>query len=170
MARRLSAAVLSCLVLALAGCATPPAPPLPSDAVASVPKTVPETASDALAGWVGEYDFEESLGTSDEGTADSSVDYHITIALTGGKYVATVSLNGFQTMQNLLASVQGDANSISLIFDSYTGDNMWQPYTPGDELLMLQRQEGGLLTTWGAIVPQLQQNLVPGHYFIGNVG
>jgi len=150
-------ACLALVALCLGGCATPP-----SLSTASV-----EPVNDPLSGWVGDYDYQELLGSTEDEQAESTVDYHITI--TSG-YVATVSLNGFQTMANLLASVNGDANSVTLVFTGYTGDNLWQPYTVGDELLTLAWQDGSLVTTWGALKPQLEQDLAPGQYFQGDVG
>jgi len=132
-----------------------------------VEPTLTPSASGSLSGWVGDYDYEELLGSSEDEPDQSSIDYHITI---DDSYVATISMNGFQTMANLLASVNGDANSITLVFTGYTGDNLWQPYAVGDELLTLTRQGDDLLTTWGVIQPQLDQDQEPGQYFTGDVG
>jgi len=163
--RRLAVvATAAVAALWLAGCAQPPLSQMtPGGGTAS-------SIVDALSGWVGDYDFEEDLGTSDEGSAGAGLDYHITIAQLSDAYQATISINGQQTMQNLLASVQGDANTVTLVFVSYNGDNLFQPYAPGVVLLTLARQGDALVTTWGAITPQLASNQPPGNYFVGNVG
>jgi len=176
---RLVGAAMMLFGLCLAGCAVAPVPvstPTEPDAAsvesntASVepvePVTIP-TANPKLTGWVGDYDYEELLGSTEDEQAQSTIDYHITI---DANDVATVSMNGFQTMANLLASIKGDATTITLVFTGYTSENLWQPYAPGDELLTLSWQGNNLITTWGAIKPQLDQNQGSGQYFQGDVG
>ena len=155
--------VLAALVgYTLTGCATGP-----NDQSVAIDSPV---ASDPLAAWVGEFDYEELLGSTDDASSQSSIDYHIAIVQSDSGYTATVSLNGFQTQQNLLANVIGDATKISLVFTDYTGANLWQPYHQGDLLFTLEWQGSELVTTWGALTPQLEQNQAPGQYFIGGVG
>jgi len=153
-AHRLALAAL--VVVCLAGCATLPEAPL--------------KPADPLRGWVGDYHFEELLGVGEEDDNEASINYHITIANEAGGYSAVITMDGFQTQQNLTAVVQGDPNWIMLIFTAYVGDNLWEPYTAGEVLLTLSREGDDLVTIWGAIMPQLEQNQSPGQYFHGNVG
>ena len=143
--------------LLLVGCASPPLSQ-------QTPGPSPSGDPGGLGGWAGDYQFEEAL------SAQNSIVYHITITQSGSGYGAEVTVDGFQSMQDLLADVQGDAESVQLVFASYTGDNLWQPYHAGDVLLTLTNQNGSLKTTWGSLTPQLDQNQAPGNYFQGNVG
>lgn len=155
MRRRLF--LMSVAVCLLAGCAAPPI---------SAQSTGTPTAngSSDVAGWAGEYQFEEAL------SSQSSIVYHLTITQAGDGCQAEVTVEGFQSMQDLLADVTGDDHAIQLVFTGYTGNNLWQPYHEGDILLTLADRGDGMLTTWGALVPQLDQNQAPGQYFQGNVG
>jgi len=146
----------------LSGCAVAPLNQTPA---------TPDSPIDGRATWVGDYDYEELLGAGEDGADESSIDYHITISPgASGGYDAEITLNGFQTQQDLLGSVRGDAQQITLVFVDYAGDNMWQPYNAGDVLLTLARNGESILTTWGVLQPQLEQNQAPGLYFHGNVG
>jgi len=156
--------IISVVLAVLAGAS------LAACATAPLDQVTPSTPADALGTWVGDYNYEELLGAGDNGADESSINYHITISPGDSGYEALISLDGFQTQQNLLATVQGDADQISLVFAGYTGDNLWQPYNPGDVLLTLARNGEDILTTWGALTPQLEQNQAPGLYFHGNVG
>jgi len=153
-AHRLALTALA--TLCLAGCATLPQAPMMS--------------ADPVRGWVGDYHFEELLGVGEEDDNEASINYHITITNEAEGYVAVITMDGFQTQQNLNAVVKGDPNWIMLIFSDYFGDNLWEPYTAGDVLLTLSREGDNLVTLWGAIKPQLEQNQSPGQYFHGNVG
>jgi len=130
----------------------------------------PMGPADPLRGWVGDYHFEELLGVGEEDDNEASINYHITVANEAEEYLAVVTMDGFQTQQSLKATVQGDPNWIMLVFSSYTGDNLWEPYKSGEVLLTLTRKGDNLVTIWGAIMPQLEQNRSPGQYFHGNVG
>jgi len=133
---------------------TAPAPTTPT-----MPSGVPPSgAANELTSWVGEYSFFEYS------PPNQNLGYNITIYEDSGAFYAKINIEGFQTLSNLIAIIQGDKNSITFVFDSYDGDNNFQPYQQGDVLLTFERQNAGILTTWGKIIPMLPDQ-EPGYYF-----
>lgn len=120
---------------------------------------LPMEESSPLATWLGEYSFAEYA------PPDQNIFYSLTIYCEGDYFFGRFSIDGFQTMERLLAEVSGDADSIDLKFLRYLPDNVSEIYKEGDILLTLEKTGGKLITTWGKITPLLLDNREPGEYF-----
>ena len=123
----------------------------------------------ALVGWVGQYTYGEVIGTPAANMPPTAtMGYAISVYQMGTGFFAALSLNGNNATQNIMASVQGDATTITLYFDSFTETNPWPDitYEPGDPLLTLTRQDAGIMTTWDKMHPQSTDNTpTPGSGF-----
>lgn len=109
--------------------------------------------------WVGNYSFSEYA------PPNQNMFYSITIYFEGNDCFAEISINGFQTLERLLAKVSGDSNSIRFEFLKYLPDNVFEPYQEGNVLLIFEREESKLITYWGEIGPLLIDNRRAGEYF-----
>jgi len=112
-----------------------------------------------LSTWLGEYSFSEYA------PPDQNMFYSLTIYREGNNFFGELSIDGFQTMDRLLATVFGDENTIEIKFLQYLPDNIYEPYEEGDVLFTLQKHESKLFTTWGKIKPLLFSNQKTGEYF-----
>jgi len=81
------------------------------------------------------------------------------------KYWADISIDGWQTLRRLKARVEGDNDSIQLIFDSYLPDNDFELFSTGDVLLTLTKRGSKIITKWGKIKPIVRENEKEGVYF-----
>lgn len=112
-----------------------------------------------LETWVGEYSFSEYA------PPNQNMFYSITIYYEDNNYFAKISIDGFQTLERLLAKVSGDTNSIKLEFLEYLPDNIFEPYKQGEVLLSLEKRNFKLITHWGGIQPLVLKNEKEGEYF-----
>lgn len=115
--------------------------------------------SDKMDSWLGNYSFSENV------PPDQNMFYGISIEKEADKYYAKLSIDGFQTMTRLKASISGNENAIEMVFESYLPDNVFEPYEKGDILLKLEEKDSKLYTIWGEITPIVESNLEPGTYF-----
>ncbi|XOK63212.1 DUF5991 domain-containing protein [Paenibacillus elgii] len=158
IARSIGSAILALVMLSMIGCgANIPSSAL-NDNVQHVPsgnkpeEVKPATASSPLESWVGEYEFSEYA------PPDQNRFYQIKIFKEDKSYYATIDIDGFQTMERLQAKVEGDGKAIKIIFDKYLPDNLWEPYSPGDVLLRLEKTDSALNTFWEKIQPMLKDD------------
>jgi hypothetical protein len=68
-------------------------------------------------------------------------------------YFAIISMDGWQTLTRLKASVQGSQDRIDIIFQEYLPENLFEPYEEGDVLFSLYWDEGVLYTEWEEMQP-----------------
>ena len=129
----------------------------------SAQEDVLESTNDYVHPWVGEYDFFEFIA-SPVGS-DLSMGYRITIYEERGVYYAEVIIDGFQTMLRARALVQGNHDSVDLIFNSYLPDNLSERFNQGDILLTFERTGVEVITKWGSIQPLIPDNEKPGLHF-----
>jgi len=103
----------------------------------------------AQAGWDGRYTYGATYGKT-AGGSPVVMDYALKIA--GGS--CRFSMDGFQTQEELLCSVSGNADKITLLFKSYADGEVLNShgvavYKPGQPLFALERKGGkDLWTTW----------------------
>lgn len=118
-----------------------------------------ETSEDkvTIESWVGNYTYSEFI------EPDQNMFYSIVIFNENDAYCAEISIDGFQRLERLNAIVQGDGNSIELVFKEYLPDNIMEFYEEGDILLSFKKSDLGIITSWGKIQPIIQAN-------IGSVG
>lgn len=113
----------------------------------------------SLESWVGNYSFSEYA------PPNQNMFYSISIFKENNKYLANISVDGFQTMKRIQAEVAGDEDSIELIFLKYLPDNIMERYQKGDVLLSFKREDSIIYTYWNKMGPMLLDNKSPGAYF-----
>jgi len=164
--------------LLLAGCGgtvTPPPTTSSSTAptsgiTAQQPTTtseMPTSNPEDLVGWVGQYSYSEILGNENEPPV-AAMGYGVSIYQMGTGFFAAVTLSGYGTTQSIMATVLGDATTVTLYFNAYIGPNPWKnaDYATGDALLTLTKgEDGSISTTWEKMKPQSSGNSTPGPHF-----
>jgi len=115
------------------------------------------TSDDNLSAWVGRYIFEEQ-------TPDELWIYDITVFAVEDRHYATIRVDGGQTLR-MLAVVQGDAQEITLVFMNNLPGNRQSRFHEGDALLSLRTGRNTLHTTWGVLMPVLEENQDAGTHF-----
>jgi len=91
--------------------------------------------------------------------------YRLKIYPKNSIYWADINIDGWQTLRRLRARVEGDNDSIQLIFDSYLPENHSKLFSTGDLLLTLTKRESKIITKWGEIKPIVRENEKDGVYF-----
>lgn len=109
--------------------------------------------------WIGQYSFEESAKNV-TGEGRQSWNYIVEVKeFDANTLVATIQVDGFQTMQRLEAKVNATAYDIEFIFDKYGKDNMFEPYKKGDRLFSMMRNTSDeIMTVWDKLKPNLLVN------------
>ncbi|PUA37040.1 hypothetical protein C8Z91_22085 [Paenibacillus elgii] len=156
--RFIGSAILVLIMASIVGCSTNTPTSALKDNVQHAPSgNKPEEvktiiASSPLESWVGEYEFSEYA------PPDQNRFYRISIYKEDKSYYATIDIDGFQTMVRLQGQVEGDGKAVKIIFDKYLPDNLWEPYSPGDVLLRLEKTDSALNTFWEKIHPMLKDH------------
>jgi len=120
-----------------------------------------KTVSQPLEFWIGDYTFSEFA------PQNQNMFYRFTIYKDDGNYYAEISIDGFQTVARLKAKVAGDEKYITLLFDKYLPNNIFEPYVEGEVLLNFEKNNSQLYTYWGGIQPILESNKKSGKiYFV----
>ena len=96
-----------------------------------------------LDSWIGKYTFDEYF------PPNQYISYEIVIYKENFDYFAELSADGFQTLTRIKAKIEGDKETIDLIFFMYLPDNIIEQYSPGDILLSLKNVNQEILTFWG---------------------
>jgi len=122
-----------------------------------------ELSTNYLLSWIGEYHFSEfeeaQIGSN------LTMTYSITVYEEQGMYYANVVIDGNHTMLRVRALLQGDSESIDLIFYSYLPGNLHERFDGGDILLTFTKEGDDIITTWGCIQPALAANEKPYIHF-----
>lgn len=174
-ARRLAVAagaILAAGGLLLAGCTSgdQPGPATTSHTVSmtttttELPSTTPIPSSNPedLVGWVGQYSFAEIISPVGE-PPTATLSYGISIYQMGTGFFAAMSVVGYGATQSMMTTVEGDATTVTLYFNSFIGANPWKKsYNPGDALVTLSVDDKGkVITTWGTMKPAMPENATP---------
>jgi hypothetical protein len=111
--------------------------------------------------WAGRYEFSEDGGKNAGGTA-IFVQHELEIVEGDDGLIAFLKSNGYQTSKDLICTVKITGGKLSIFFESYGEDNVFEPYESGDLLLTLERKaekgKTSLLTHWGKFTPIIAKN------------
>ncbi|MCI8775691.1 MAG: hypothetical protein HFI50_17635 [Lachnospiraceae bacterium] len=122
--------------------------------MAGVPfqKTIDE--SKKLDIWIGQYVFSDAF-EHNSGEIHYCVDYEIIIYRDGGRYYAELEGNGWFLQTRSLAYIEGNENSIDIIFkNTLPGDSLYgrEERYEVDELMLTLFYDGSeLISTWHAL-------------------
>lgn len=109
--------------------------------------------------WIGQYAFEESADNVTGSGAQTWIYVVDVKELDANTLIATIQVDGFQTMQRLEAKVNATAFDIEFIFDKYGKENMFETYKKGDRLFgMMRNTEGVIMTLWDKLKPNVLEN------------
>ncbi|MCM1232911.1 MAG: DUF5991 domain-containing protein [Ruminococcus flavefaciens] len=107
-----------------------------------------------LDGWIGKYVFTDSF-EHNSGEINYYVDYEIIIYQDDGRYYAELEGNGWFLQTRSLAYIEGDKNSIDIIFKStLPGDSLYEyaeRYETDELMLTLSYDDSELISTWYAL-------------------
>lgn len=119
-----------------------------------------DTSSKNLSNWLGNYEFTEYA------EPDVDMEYKINISKKDGKYLASIYIDGFQTVLRIQANIVGNSSSIKFIFEKYLPDNLFEVFSKGDTLLEFKQRNSSVYTYWGEIQPAVLKNQKTGkEYF-----
>lgn len=124
------------------------------------PNTQSNTSKDiGKRWWIGRYTFDESAkNVSGEGSQSWSYILDVK-ALDDENLVASLQVDGFQTMTRLEAKVNATGMDIEFIFDKYGKDNMFEKYKKGDRLFaMMRNTDNVVMTNWDKLMPNVVTN------------
>ena len=111
--------------------------------------------------WVGVYEFDEDGGKNAGGTA-IFISHQLEIKETENNLMATLRSSGYQTSKDLLCTAKAGGDKISIYFESYGENNVFELYEPGDLLLTLERKavknKTEILTYWNKFTPAIEKN------------
>lgn len=111
--------------------------------------------------WVGTYEFSEDGGKNAGGTA-IFVQHDLEIVSGDDGLITFLKSNGYQTSRDLICTTKIEGGKVSIYFESYGEDNIFESYEPGDLVLTLERKtEKGktvILTHWGKFTPIIPKN------------
>jgi len=111
--------------------------------------------------WLGSYSFDEDGGKTAGGTA-IVVSHQIDIVESDDGLLATITSNGYQTSKDLICTTKIVGGKLSIYFDSYGENNIFETYQKGDLLLTLERKaekgKNEILTFWGKFQPIAPKN------------
>lgn len=114
----------------------------------------------SLESWIGDYAFSEFV------EPNINMFYSITIYETDGSFYADISIDGFQRLERVKANVKGDGELIEISFLEYLPDNLMELYEEDDTLLILEKKDSNIFTSWGAIQPVSPDNKEVGIYLV----
>lgn len=101
--------------------------------------------------WIGEYVFSDMF-EHNSGEINYCVDYEIIIYRDGGRYYAELEGNGWFLQTRSLAYIEGDENSIDILFkSSLPGDSLYgvaERYETDELMLTLSYDGSELISTW----------------------
>ena len=124
----------------------------------------------AQSSWVGTYEFDEDGGKNAGGTV-IFISHQLEIKETENGLMATLQSNGYQTSKDLICTAKASGNKVSIYFESYGENNIFETYEPGDLLLTLERKtvknKTEILTFWNKFLPVIPKNEKSGKvYFV----
>ena len=127
-------------------------------------------AVQAQPSWVGTYEFDEDGGKNAGGTV-IFISHQLEIKETENGLMATLQSNGYQTSKDLICMAKAGGNKVSIYFESYGENNIFETYEPGDLLLTLERKtvknKTEILTFWNKFLPVIPKNEKSGKvYFV----
>ena len=109
--------------------------------------------------WIGRYTFNESAkNVSGEGAQSWS--YILDVKpLDDENMIASLQVDGFQTMTRLEAKVNATAMDIEFIFFFFFKDNMFEKFKKGDRLFaMMRNTDNVVMTLWDKLQPNVVTN------------
>ena len=127
-------------------------------------------AVQAQSSWVGTYEFDEDGGKNAGGTA-IFISHQLEIKETENGLMATLQSNGYQTSKDLICTAKASGSKLSIYFESYGENNVFETFESGDLLFTLERKtvknKTEILTFWNKFTPIMPKNEKSGKvYFV----
>jgi len=112
------------------------------------------TKENKLSEWVGSYEFDES---TDQSPTETWV-YKLSIAKDPSLKDIRLDIDGFQTMKRIKATATSVGDSVEIVFDSNSQEDLSNTYKKGDILFSLSPVSSGLQIDWKKMQPFLEKN------------
>ena len=113
--------------------------------------------------WTGQYSFEESApGVT--GESSQSWSYSVSVSQANDTLLlATILIDGYQTMTRLEAEVKATGRNADFIFLKYGKENIFEPYQKGEKLFsFVMNEKNELITNWDKMKPNVISNQAGG--------
>ena len=118
--------------------------------------------------WKGNYAFTEDGGRNGGGST-MVVTHRIKVFETRGGLRARLTSNGYETSRDLNCSAKVKGNKLSLFFESYGPDNVYDTQEEGDLMVTLERRtvrgRPAIVTYWGKLTPIVIKNKRQGRVY-----
>ncbi|WP_437508493.1 protein kinase domain-containing protein [Sorangium sp. So ce1099] len=110
----------------------------------------PGSSRDALAQWIGEYEYSE-------GTTGYVWGYSVEVMAADERIMARVAVDGWQACTRILCNVEeACSDRVDLEFEAYDEHNMHSSFRKGDIVLGLRRDQAGAVEfMWAGLQPSL---------------
>jgi hypothetical protein len=122
--------------------------------------------------WVGTYEFDEDGGKTAGGTV-IFIHHQLEIKQTDDGLMAFIRSDGYQTSKDLVCTAKIEGAKLSIYFESYGEDNMFESYEEGDLLFTLEKQtlkgKTLLLTHWSKFQPIVPKNEKSGKVYFKKI-
>lgn len=116
--------------------------------------------------WLGEYEFVERVSDNEYITYNIKIDDHISAEL---QCVITITSNDDIWEVRAYGNNWSEDNVVKFVFYEYLQKDTVTEFVDGDILLEFKYSIGNLLTYWGKIKPQLEENCVDGQIYFKHV-
>lgn len=114
--------------------------------------TLPGSSVDS---WIGHYLYEEEPLVPAEGST-ALMTWELVVSKSADSTLGMVEVNGFQTLIKAETRLEGDSNTLNVIFEKKVeGSGAWNP---GDTLFVLSRKGKLTITIWKKATPRLREN------------
>ena len=114
--------------------------------------------------WLGRWEYSESWQSLAR-EVHNSVVYILNIRQEDGNIVADLNLDGYQTLRRIGCQCRMLKDGIQIVFAASREGDTGKTYSKSDVLLELNMQKGKIITSWGAIKPQLDSHQKADVYF-----
>lgn len=113
--------------------------------------------------WLGEYEFIENVSD------DNTIKYSIKTYEDGSKflYADILITKGDKNSMKIVSRTKIEENTLKFVFYDYSQNSMITEFKNDQCLLSFEKKNNQLLTYWGAITPELEENSLDGQvYFV----
>lgn len=116
--------------------------------------------------WIGEYEFIENASN------DDIIKYSIKTYEDSSKFLFADILitKGDKKTMKIVSRAKIEADTLKFIFYDYSQNSMITEFKNDQCLLSFEKKDNKLLTYWGAITPELEENSLDGQVYFVKVG
>lgn len=109
--------------------------------------------------WTGSYEYGEAIPPSDSGIPGAAWSYNLDISQEDSGLVASLDIDGFQTLTRIEAIAEENNGMLDIVFDSYGPENIGASFHRGDVLFSLKKiTDDAYLIIWSEMQPFVESD------------